>query len=68
MRSEQEMLQLILDFTGRDENICAVLLNGSRANPNAPGTHSRLRYLVPCRLYFPGTCQILLPSPIWRNL
>lgn len=36
MRTEQEMLQLILDFTGRDENIRAVLMNGSRANPNAP--------------------------------
>jgi len=36
MRPEQEMLQLILDFTSRDENIRAVLLNGSRANPNAP--------------------------------
>lgn len=36
MRSEQEMFDLILDFTGRDENIRAVILNGSRANPNAP--------------------------------
>jgi aminoglycoside 6-adenylyltransferase len=36
MRSEQEMLQLILDFTSRDDNIRAVLMNGSRANPNAP--------------------------------
>ena len=36
MRSEQEMLQLILDYTSRDDNIRVVLLNGSRANPNAP--------------------------------
>jgi aminoglycoside 6-adenylyltransferase len=36
MRSEQEMLQLILDFTSRDDNIRAVLMNGSRANPDAP--------------------------------
>ena len=36
MRSEQFMLQLILDFAGRDDNIRVVLLNGSRANPNAP--------------------------------
>lgn len=36
MRSEQEMLQLILDFTSREDNIRAVLMNGSRANPNAP--------------------------------
>ena len=36
MRSEQEMLGLILDFTSKDDNIRAVLMNGSRANPNAP--------------------------------
>src|SRR5450756_3049774 len=36
MRSEQEMLELILG-TARDyERIRAVYLNGSRANPNAP--------------------------------
>lgn len=35
MRSEQEIFQLILDFADRDENIRAVVLNGSRANPNA---------------------------------
>ena len=35
MRSEQEILQLILLFASRDENIRAVILNGSRANPNA---------------------------------
>ena len=34
MRSEQEMLDLILNFAKNDENIRAVLLNGSRANPN----------------------------------
>ena len=33
MRSEQEMLDLILNFAKNDENIRAVLLNGSRANP-----------------------------------
>lgn len=36
MRSEQEMLDLILDTAWADERIRAVLLNGSRANPNAP--------------------------------
>ena len=30
------MLQLILDYTSRDDNIRVVLLNGSRANPNVP--------------------------------
>lgn len=34
MRSEQDMLDLILNFAKNDENIRAVLLNGSRANPN----------------------------------
>lgn len=36
MRSEQEMLDLILDTARQDERIRAVILNGSRANPNAP--------------------------------
>jgi aminoglycoside 6-adenylyltransferase len=36
MRSEQEMLDLILDTARQDERIRAVIMNGSRANPNAP--------------------------------
>ena len=36
MRSEKEMFDLILDVARRDERIRAVILNGSRANPNAP--------------------------------
>ena len=36
MRSEREMLDLIMGYINRDENIRAVLLNGSRANENAP--------------------------------
>jgi aminoglycoside 6-adenylyltransferase len=36
MRSEQEMLDLILRTAREDERIRAVVLNGSRANPNAP--------------------------------
>ncbi len=36
MRSEQEMLNLIVDTARADERIRAVILNGSRANPNAP--------------------------------
>src|SRR5215510_10233440 len=36
MRTEQEMLNLILKFARSDENIRAVVMNGSRANPNAP--------------------------------
>jgi len=34
MRSENEILRLIHDFAVNDENIRAVVLNGSRANPN----------------------------------
>ncbi|MBN2146546.1 MAG: aminoglycoside 6-adenylyltransferase [Anaerolineales bacterium] len=36
MRSEQEMLELIIQTARDDERIRAVVMNGSRANPNAP--------------------------------
>lgn len=36
MRTEQEMYDLILNYAKNDDNIRAVVLNGSRANPNAP--------------------------------
>lgn len=36
MRSEQQMLDLILRVAQSDDRIRVVLLNGSRANPNAP--------------------------------
>ena len=36
MRSEQEMFDLILNTAQEDERIRAVMMNGSRANPNAP--------------------------------
>jgi aminoglycoside 6-adenylyltransferase len=36
MRSESEMMGLILGVAKKDERIRAVTLNGSRANPNAP--------------------------------
>ncbi|MGI8543229.1 MAG: aminoglycoside 6-adenylyltransferase [Aridibacter sp.] len=35
MRSEKEIFQLILDFAQTNERIRAVVLNGSRTNPNA---------------------------------
>lgn len=35
MRTEQEMFALILKFARQDENIRLVVLNGSRANPDA---------------------------------
>ena len=36
MRTEKEMLALILNTARNDERIRAVIMNGSRANPNAP--------------------------------
>jgi aminoglycoside 6-adenylyltransferase len=36
MRSEQQMLDLILDTARQDERIRTVIMNGSRTNPNAP--------------------------------
>lgn len=36
MRSEDEMLALILDTARQDERVRAVMLNGSRLNPSAP--------------------------------
>jgi aminoglycoside 6-adenylyltransferase len=36
MRSEREMLELIVGTAQCDERIRAVIMNGSRANPNAP--------------------------------
>jgi aminoglycoside 6-adenylyltransferase len=36
MRSEQHMLELILNTAKNDDRIRAVIMNGSRTNPNAP--------------------------------
>ncbi|HGC6642695.1 TPA: aminoglycoside 6-adenylyltransferase, partial [Streptococcus agalactiae] len=36
MRDEQEIYNLVLNIANRDKRIEAVLLNGSRANPNVP--------------------------------
>src|SRR5512136_1010745 len=36
MRSEQEILNLVLETARNDDRIRAVLMNGSRVNPNAP--------------------------------
>ena len=36
MRSEEEMMNLILQVAKDDERVRAVYLNGSRTNPNAP--------------------------------
>lgn len=36
MRDEQEIYNLVLNIANRDKRIEAVLLNGSRANPDVP--------------------------------
>lgn len=36
MRTEQEMMNLILDFAKTDDRILAAYLKGSRTNPNVP--------------------------------
>lgn len=36
MRSEQEMMNMILDYASKDERVRAVGMNGSRTNPNVP--------------------------------
>jgi aminoglycoside 6-adenylyltransferase len=36
MRSEKEMLKLIIDTATKDERIRAVIMNGSSTNPNSP--------------------------------
>lgn len=36
MRSEGEMYDLILNFARAEKRVRGVILNGSRANPNAP--------------------------------
>ena len=36
MRSERDMMELIVGFAKADERVRAVILNGSRANPDAP--------------------------------
>ncbi len=36
MRTEKEMLQLILTFATQNDSVRAVVMNGSRVNPNAP--------------------------------
>jgi len=39
MRTEQEMMELILDFARQEDRIRVVTLEGSRTNPNVPKDH-----------------------------
>lgn len=36
MRTETEMMDLILGYAKNDDRVRAVVMNGSRANPSAP--------------------------------
>ena len=69
MRSEKEMHDLILGYANADENIRAVILNGSRANPNRkpdPFNDFDIVYLVrdltPCKekAYYKDFGEILV--------
>ena len=69
MRCEKEMYDLILGYANADENIRAVILNGSRANPNRkpdPFNDFDIVYLVrdltPCKekAYYKDFGEILV--------
>ena len=61
MRSEREMYDLILGFARSDERVRGGILNGSRANTNAPRDKYNaeneeiiiLRHAAPCKLRVP---------------
>lgn len=59
MRSEQEMLDLIIGTARDDDRIRAVIMNGSRANPNAP----RDRFQD-----FDIVYAVTDVAPFWHNL
>ena len=60
-RSEQQMMELILDTARRDDRIRAVWMNGSRANPGAP----RDRWQDFDIVYAVREYQSFLASPEW---
>jgi len=47
MRSEAEMLELILNYARGNEDVRAVIMNGSRVNPTPKKTLPGLRYRLP---------------------
>ncbi len=61
MRTEREMFDLILDIARRDERVRAVMLNGSRVNPNAPKDFFQ-DYDV---IYFVTEKASFLADPTW---
>lgn len=63
MRTEQEMLSLILETARTDERIRAVMLNGSRANPNARRDPFQDYDIV----YFVTEVSVFTQDPAWLN-
>ncbi len=61
MRSEQEMMTMILDTARADERIRAVGMNGSRTNPDAPRDIFQDYDIV----YFVTDMQPFLAHPSW---
>lgn len=64
MRSEKEMMELILRVAERDERVRAVAMNGSRTNSNAPKDTLRDYDMV----YLVSDVQSFLFNPDWVNV
>jgi aminoglycoside 6-adenylyltransferase len=64
MRSEAEMIDLILNTAKSDDRVRAVTLNGSRANPNAP----RDKYQDYDIVYFVRDLPSFESDPAWVDL
>jgi aminoglycoside 6-adenylyltransferase len=64
MRNEAEMLDLILNTARRDERVRAVILNGSRVNPNAPKDFFQDYDVV----YIVTETESFMADPSWINV
>ncbi|MBD1381839.1 aminoglycoside 6-adenylyltransferase [Metabacillus arenae] len=64
MRSEQEILDLVLDVAMRDKRIRAVGMNGSRVNPNVPKDPFRDYDIV----YLVNDMQSFISDPNWIHV
>ncbi len=60
MRSEKEMMDLVLSLAEQDERIRIVTLEGSRANINIPKDFPILCYLM-------ITIKLILPYCPWKS-
>jgi aminoglycoside 6-adenylyltransferase len=64
MRTEQEMLDLIVNTARHDERVRAVIMNGSRVNPNTPRDFFQDYDVV----YLVTEKQSFLADPGWINV